>query len=126
VTKSRRVGRGGRRNGAGRKPKPLVDPRVVLDTVAGNPAFPATARVAAALARVPEFDGRDPPMGDLFADPRAVLADIASDRNQPATARVAAAKALLGLREDKPDTGGGLLAEIDKRTFALISLKRKG
>jgi hypothetical protein len=59
MTKSRKLGRGGKRPGAGRKPKATVlaatlaeplDPRRVLEEIAADRLSPASARVNAARA----------------------------------------------------------------------------
>ena len=58
MTKSRNVGRGGKRPGAGRPPKirqppaELLDPELVLRQIASDSAQPASARVQAARALI--------------------------------------------------------------------------
>jgi hypothetical protein len=91
MTKSKNIGRGGKRANAGRKPKPKLP-------------LPA-----------PEAAGVDP----AAVDPRRVLAGIAIDPNLPASARVAAARALM--RPEEPETvEQARQSDLDRRTLEIM------
>lgn len=67
MTKSKNIGRGGKRPGAGRPrklrspPPELIEPDLVLRQIASDPLQPASARVAAAKALLAAERGDKPP-----------------------------------------------------------------
>ncbi len=95
MAKSKGIGRGGKRLGAGRPPKPKLP----------MPDDPSTV-------------GVDP----ASVDPRRILAGIAIDPNEVGSTRVAAAKALMK-RGASDDDAAALLLDADLNARAIEGMK---
>jgi hypothetical protein len=112
MTKSRNVGRGGKRPNAGRKRKAI-----------GSPIDAANAR---GKQRRKSTGASPPPVlpdvGGPF-DPLATLEAIAADDSKPSAARVAACKAILIHRDgDKPESADDA---ITRRALEIMNRKNQ-